>query len=85
MTSDNVLPDKQEDGAEHHLDRLRQYLRQADGEDSGSRNRQLIRSIKEAVGRVGRAKWEEERNGQGRMAYWRIKVCLILASLCHTR
>jgi len=61
--------------AADHLERLRQDLELADGSDAGRSNRQLSRLLAETIGRIGRARWEYERKGKGRMACWKIKVC----------
>ena len=57
-----------------YLVQLRQDRQEREGGDSSGRNRQLIRSLDEAVGHLGRGRWDEQRKGRGRMANRKIMV-----------
>ena len=58
---------------EKYLGRVREGREAVDG-DGPSQADKLAETLRETVGRLGRARWQHERLGKGRMAAFRIQV-----------
>ena len=81
-TSLSVLSQDPADRATQHLECLRTNMQEIDWPYSGRRYLHLSRLLKEVTGRIARARWDDERQGRGKLASWKISVSRVVLRLC---
>lgn len=66
--------DPAEERVQAHLGQVALKIQEEEGSGQGVEMRVLGRLVREGMGAVGRARWEMDRNGMGRLAAHRVKV-----------